>query len=769
MNRLLTLILALSVCLSAFCYSASAETTDSEYGRYSEYMNSIVVEINSEFDNNKAAELAKLAKETGAENIIIKSNHAELSLAFTKEALDLFASEKLGMKITVTCAKAVFTPSVLAEIASKTEKTFEFALSGGETVEAYSKCDAGELKGNITVVCDITNGGNTVKFLDGSNRSYSYVGSGSWGFSVSNGNYGAKLESVEATDFTDCRYHWAHDYVNFVSRNGFFNGTEADKFSPDRRMTRGMAVTVLSRIGGLADLTVGYPYTDVASNAWFASGVSWAYSNGIVEASEKFRPDDSITRLELINMLYNFAEKMNIVASAETTTLEFNDTENITDERSLSAIAFCTGTGIINGYSRNDGTVSLRPDGFATRAEVATMIERFVKYAVMGNVTMNDNQKFSEFIKVRSDLTNVYNKLKNDKSLNISYFGGSVTAGYGASNADQTSWRGLTYNWFRKQFPDAKITMNNAAMGGSGSHLGAFRVKQDIIDTDPDLVFVEVAINDYYSGTANEGKTGFYYESVIRQIREALPKTEIIAVYVTDQGKISMNTYHQTAADQEKVCEFYGVSSVDVGRACKLVMNEDVGSSWNEYFKDGVHPLDKGYAAFADAIIEYLGEYLFGEPTLTYGESYAHSLPDGYAVDGVEHFDPKYVVIDNLDIFDSIKGFTLNSDSYFMQYSTKSKGYIVPTEDENSFTYTFEGTALDMYLEFAGGKYYIEYTVDGGEPVKKYITDTNHPFKLVSGLENGKHTITYSYKGETGKGGTNGQRKIGAFMVTGVK
>ena len=198
-------------------------------------------------------------------------------------------------------------------------------------------------------------------------------------------------------------------------------------------------------------------------------------------------------------------------------------------------------------------------------------------------------------------------------------------------------------------------------------------------------------------------------------------------------------------------------------------MNEDVGSSWNKYFKDGVHPLDKGYAAFADAIIEYLGEYLFGEPTLTYGESYAHSLPDGYAVDGVEHFDPKYVVIDNLDIFDSIKGFTLNSDSYFMQYSTKSKGYIVPTEDENSFTYTFEGTALDMYLEFAGGKYYIEYTVDGGEPVKKYITDTNHPFKLVSGLENGKHTITYSYKGETGKGGTNGQRKIGAFMVTGVK
>jgi hypothetical protein len=74
-----------------------------------------------------------------------------------------------------------------------------------------------------------------------------------------------------------------------------------------------------------------------------------------------------------------------------------------------------------------------------------------------------------------------------------------------------------------------------------------------------------------------------------------------------------------------------------------------------------------------------------------------------------------------------------------------------------------------MYLEYSGGGYFIEYSIDGGAPKKLSVSNTNHPFKLVDNLEYGNHTITYSYKGETGNGGTSTSRKIGALMVSGQK
>jgi len=63
----------------------------------------------------------------------------------------------------------------------------------------------------------------------------------------------------------------------------------------------------------------------------------------------------------------------------------------------------------------------------------------------------------------------------------IAYLGGSITA--------QEGWRPKTLNWFQEQFPSAKVSQINAAIGGTGSDLGVFRLKQDVLDQRPDLLF----------------------------------------------------------------------------------------------------------------------------------------------------------------------------------------------------------------------------------------------------------------------------------------
>ena len=73
-------------------------------------------------------------------------------------------------------------------------------------------------------------------------------------------------------------------------------------------------------------------------------------------------------------------------------------------------------------------------------------------------------------------LNNTAYCLKERKKLNIGYFGGSVSEGAGASDPEKTSWRAIISQWFRRRYPEAEITTIQAAIGGTGTDLGVYRV-----------------------------------------------------------------------------------------------------------------------------------------------------------------------------------------------------------------------------------------------------------------------------------------------------
>ena len=94
----------------------------------------------------------------------------------------------------------------------------------------------------------------------------------------------------------------------------------------------------------------------------------------------------------------------------------------------------------------------------------------------------------AELLKARGGLDNVITKLTDGQEVRIAYFGGSITAANG--------WRPQTLEWFRQTWPQATVVEINAAIGGTGSDLGVFRCAQDVLAHDPDLIFVEFAVND---------------------------------------------------------------------------------------------------------------------------------------------------------------------------------------------------------------------------------------------------------------------------------
>lgn len=190
---------------------------------------------------------------------------------------------------------------------------------------------------------------------------------------------------------------WGRDAVDYVSLRGYFNGVEPTKFAPDSTMTRGMLVTVLSRIAGESANANSATYTDINKNAWYAPGVAWAEKNGIVKAGGKFRPDELATREEMADMLYRYADMLY-------KKFDLSAAKSFTDSASVNAdyadgIKFCTANGIIGGYS--DG--SIKPGNSATRAEVATMIRRFNDYISMAETDIEKALAEAEYESIKGD------------------------------------------------------------------------------------------------------------------------------------------------------------------------------------------------------------------------------------------------------------------------------------------------------------------------------------------------------------------------------
>ncbi len=150
---------------------------------------------------------------------------------------------------------------------------------------------------------------------------------------------------------------WYEAGVTYVTEKGLFQGVGEDRFAPNDNMTRGMLMTVLARLNG-QDTTGG--------SIWYAKGMEWATAQGVSDGTD---PEGKITREQLAVMLYRYAGNPEVDAAD---LAEFVDGEAVSGW-AQAAIQWAVQNGILTG---KDGA-RLDPQGSATRAEVAVILQRF--------------------------------------------------------------------------------------------------------------------------------------------------------------------------------------------------------------------------------------------------------------------------------------------------------------------------------------------------------------------------------------------------------
>ena len=180
--------------------------------------------------------------------------------------------------------------------------------------------------------------------------------------------------------FTDISGHWAKDNIIFAASRGLLSVISETTFSPDTGMTRGMFVTALGRLAGVdpTDYSTG-KFTDVKADAYYAPYVNWAAKIGIVEGvtSTTFAPDININREQMAVIMKNYAAKLGYTVPKALEAVTFADNANISSW-AREAVKSMQQAGVLSGKTNN----RFDPAGTATRAEVATVLRRFVEIVI---------------------------------------------------------------------------------------------------------------------------------------------------------------------------------------------------------------------------------------------------------------------------------------------------------------------------------------------------------------------------------------------------
>ena len=210
---------------------------------------------------------------------------------------------------------------------------------------------------------------------------------------------------------------------------------------------------------------------------------------------------------------------------------------------------------------------------------------------------------YSKALAVRGDqdrLRNVMERADKGDKITVAFLGGSITEGSVASD-DKNCYAYLTYRWWCSTFPDARIQYVNAGIGGTPSLLGVGRCNEDILDFEPDVVYIEFSVNDVDLPNVSE-----IYEGLLRKVlySKSNPAVVVINNGFYNDGRTVQDVHN-------KLASYYGIpaiSIVDTLVACTL----DGRIPIRDITPDDLHPNDRGHILLA-GVIRYVQDKIYNE------------------------------------------------------------------------------------------------------------------------------------------------------------
>ena len=322
----------------------------------------------------------------------------------------------------------------------------------------------------------------------------------------------------------------------------------------------------------------------------------------------------------------------------------------------------------------------------------------------------------------RGGLPNFFAKLKTKGAeVHIGYLGGSITA--------QEGWRPKTLAYFQKTYPDAKISQINAAIGGTGSDLGVFRLKQDVLDHHPDLLFVEFAVND---GGQLPEKIFKCMEGIVRQTWKDNPSCDICFVYTLVKDSVPTlagGKFPRAASAMEKIADHYGIPSIHMGLKVaqlasedKLIFKAPLPKTDDEkksvgdrivFSPDGVHPYPQtGHELYLQSIVRSLPAMESAGTT-----AMPHALPSPFVADNFEN--AKMISIDKATLSAGFVPLDPENDKLAKRFSKQLNTLHRAHEPGQTVSFRFKGIYAAIYDIIGPDCGQVIITVDDQKPVTR--------------------------------------------------
>lgn len=359
---------------------------------------------------------------------------------------------------------------------------------------------------------------------------------------------------------------------------------------------------------------------------------------------------------------------------------------------------------------------------------------------------------------------NTLYRLVHDKQCVLGYFGGSITEGAGASSG-ATCYRALVTDWFRQRYPEADIREIQAAIGGTGSDLGMYREETDLLSKQPDLVFLEFAVND----------GGVPYERILRQSETILrklfahnPYAEVVSILTTTGSVGELLESGGEYVSRSAYCTIshhYNIPVIDVGNVLHYAVIRS-GGDFHRYTTDTVHPNDDGYAIYTKTITDHFTKWLDAAEVPDTPAEIVLPEPLCRELDlDARMIDFTAPELDGL----TAEGFTLVAQSLCGRYPRYFEG----TEPGASFSFTFRGRSAGFYWMLAKDAGDVIVTVDGGEEKKlrswdHYCKAFNRagPCFFARDLPYGVHSVTVKISAEKAEESEGHAIRIGCILVS---
>lgn len=256
-------------------------------------------------------------------------------------------------------------------------------------------------------------------------------------------------------------------------------------------------------------------------------------------------------------------------------------------------------------------------ESYQVSNQIATTNDKIkVRLAAGGGACLLLRKQLPDCLALRNGLYWTNKKIQEKKPLTIAFLGGSITQASG--------YRVQFEDWFKKSYPDVLLSTINAGIGGTGSDLGVVRMDSDVLAKNPDLVFVEFAVNDSQTDSLEIVRS---MEGIVRKIRNHSDHVDICFLYTTNkpQENVILNGDHwRSSRIMEQIAQYYGIPSVSFDFAVakllrdnKLVMHALRDMDYGEkirFTEDGTHPGSDGHAVYTETLCNSFQQMVKGTP-----------------------------------------------------------------------------------------------------------------------------------------------------------